>query len=232
MQDTAAAVIVAAGSSRRMEGRDKLWIPLAGRITLARTIDVFEAASIIDTIVLVVNPERLTGASSLCQHEGWRKIARIVGGGPRRQDSVRIGLDALAETAPATRWVMIHDGARPLITPTILEAGLQAAQEYQAAVPAVPVKDTIKHVTQGFVHTTPDRAQLWAVQTPQVFSFPLIYHAHHAPQAQAQVTDDAALLERLGQRVAVFPGSYTNIKITTQEDLLIAEALLKGATTL
>ena len=127
---------------------------------------------------------------------------------------------------------MIHDGARPLVTLSILEAGLQAAQEYQAAVAAVPVKDTIKQVQQGWIRSTLDRSQLWAVQTPQVFSLPLIHHAHHTPLAQQDVTDDAALLEQLGQRVAIFPGSYTNIKITTQEDLLIAETLIKGLTAL
>ncbi len=232
MQNSSAAVIVAAGSSRRMEGRDKLWLPLAGRITLARTIDVFETSPIINTIVLVLNAERISGATMLCQQEGWHKIARIVAGGTCRQDSVRIGLDALLEIAPTTDWVMIHDGARPLVTLSILEAGLQAAQEYQAAVAAVPVKDTIKQVQQGWIRSTLDRSQLWAVQTPQVFSLPLIHHAHHTPLAQQDVTDDAALLEQLGQRVAIFPGSYTNIKITTQEDLLIAETLIKGLTAL
>ena len=227
MQESVAAVIVAAGSSRRMEGRNKLWIPLAGRIILARAIDVFEASSLIDTIVLVLNAERIPDASTLCQQEDWSKIASIVAGGPRRQDSVRIGLDTLAQVAPNSSWVMIHDGARPLVTPTILEAGLKAAREYSAAIAGVPVKDTIKQVQQGLVETTLDRSQLWAVQTPQVFSFALIHSAHLTPEAQEDVTDDAALLERLGQRVAIFPGAYTNIKITTKEDLLLAEALLR-----
>src|SRR5579884_3208307 len=227
MQAQAAAVIVAAGSSRRMGGRDKLWISLAGRLILARTIDTFVASPLISTIVLVLNAERLEDARALCAHECWEKIGGMVPGGARRQDSVRAGLDKLAEIAPETRWVMIHDGARPLVTPAILEAGLRAAQEHGAAIAGVPVKDTIKQVRQGMVHTTFDRSQLWAVQTPQVFSFPLIYAAHHAPEAEADVTDDAALLERLGQPVAIFPGAYTNIKITTLEDLVIAEALLR-----
>ncbi len=227
MQERVAAVIVAAGSSRRMEGRDKLWIPLAGRITLARTIDVFEASAIIDTVVLVLSNERIADAQALCQQEGWRKIANIVVGGMRRQDSVRIGLDTLAQVTPQCSWVMIHDGARPLVSPALLKAGLRAAQEYGAAIAGMPVKDTIKQVRQGMVHTTFDRSQLWAVQTPQVFSFPLIHAAHHAAEAEQDVTDDAALLERLGQPVAIFPGAYENIKITTMEDLVIAEALLQ-----
>jgi 2-C-methyl-D-erythritol 4-phosphate cytidylyltransferase len=228
MQEQATVVIVAAGSSRRMNGHDKLWTPLAGRLTLARTIDVFAASPLISSVVLVLNPSRLEDARELCAREGWSKIGGIISGGARRQDSVRAGLDRLAELAPETRWVMIHDGARPLVTPEILEVGLQAAQEHLAAVAAVPVKDTIKQVHNGIISATPERAQLWAVQTPQIFSFPLIQQAHATAIVQAEATDDAALLERLGHRVAIFPGAYTNLKITTQEDLLIAEALLKG----
>lgn len=222
------AIIAAAGSSRRMEGRDKLWTPLARRLTLARTIDVFDASPLIDRIVLVVSEERMTEAHALCRDEGWRKIVAVVAGGTRRQDSVRNGLAALAEVAPTTNWVTIHDGARPFVTPMMIEAGLQAAEQHQAAIAAVPVKDTIKQGEQGFVHATIDRAKLWAVQTPQVFAFPLIYQAYITADPQDDVTDDAALLERLGHRVAIFAGSYSNIKITTPEDVLIAEALLRG----
>ena len=225
------AIIAAAGSSRRMEGRDKLWTPLAGRITLSRTIDVFEASPIIDNIVLVLNSERLDDVTKLCQKEGWSKITGIVEGGIRRQDSVRSGLDRLAKLA-STQWVMIHDGARPLVTPDILEAGLKTAQECDAAIAAIPVKDTIKQVEQGWISSTLDRSQLWAIQTPQVFSFPLIHHAYQTVPIEQEFTDDAALLEHFGKRVAIFNGSYRNIKITTQEDLLIAEALIKGLATI
>jgi 2-C-methyl-D-erythritol 4-phosphate cytidylyltransferase len=228
MYEQCTAVIVAAGSSRRMQGRDKLWIPLAGRITLARTIDVFQRSVIIDQIVVVTNPERIQDVQSLCMQAGWHKILAIVPGGARRQDSVRLGLDELAEHLPNCRWVMIHDAARPFVTPAILEDGLKSAQVHQASIAAVQVKDTIKQVHEGTIIATPDRAQLWAVQTPQVFSFPLIHQAHHHPLAQADVTDDATLLEQLGHTVTIFPGSYTNIKITTQEDLLFAEAFLQG----
>ncbi len=224
----ASVIIAAAGSSRRMGGRDKLWTPLAGRMTLARTIDVFEASPVIDKIVLVPNSERIDDATRLCQQEGWSKITSIVEGGMRRQDSVRGGLDSLDTLMPTTQWVMIHDGARPLVTLDILEAGLKMAQECDAAIAAVPVKDTIKQVEQGWITSTLDRSQLWAIQTPQVFSFPLIYHAYQTASIQQEFMDDAALLEHLGKRVAIFKGSYRNIKITTQEDLLIAEALIKG----
>jgi 2-C-methyl-D-erythritol 4-phosphate cytidylyltransferase len=228
MNETCSAIIAAAGSSRRMQGQDKLWMPLAGRFTLARAIDVFDASPLIDRIVLVLNAERVAEAEQLCRQEGWLKIAGILAGGERRQDSVRLGLDALAGIDPQCHWVMIHDGARPLVTPTMLEAGLQAAWQHRAAIAAIPIKDTIKHVQHGFVTATIDRSQHVAIQTPQVFSFPLIHSAHHAPEAQEDVTDDAALLERLGYHVAIFPGSYSNIKITTLEDVQIAEAFLKG----
>jgi 2-C-methyl-D-erythritol 4-phosphate cytidylyltransferase len=208
-----------------MQGRDKLWLPLAGRIILARTIDAFEASPLIDRIALVVNAARVDDATALCQNEAWRKIAAVVPGGERRQDSVRLGLDALAQVAPA--WVMIHDGARPFVTQECIAAGLQAASQHGAAIAAVPVKDTIKIVRAGSVHATLDRAELWAVQTPQVFSFPLIHQAHHRPEALADVTDDAALLELLGHPVVVFPGAYTNIKITTEDDLLLAQTFIE-----
>jgi 2-C-methyl-D-erythritol 4-phosphate cytidylyltransferase len=228
MQDTSAAIIVAAGISRRMQGRDKLWTPLAGRITLARTIDVFESSPVIESIILVLNTERINDATRLCEQEEWHKIIALVPGGQRRQDSVCAGLDALATIAPACQWVMIHDGARPLVTLTLLETGLHAAQQNRAAIAAIPVKDTVKLVQNGNVSSTIDRSQLWAIQTPQVFSFPLIHQAHHSSAAQHDVTDDAALLEQLGQPVTIFPGSSTNIKITTREDLLLAEAFIQG----
>ena len=207
-------------------------MPLAGRLTLARTIDVFDASPLIDRIMLVLNAERIDDAEQLCRQEGWQKIVGILAGGERRQDSVRLGLDALFRINPQCRWVMIHDGARPLVMPAMLETGLQAARQHRAAIAAVPVKDTIKHIEDGFVTATIDRSRHVAIQTPQVFSFPLIHSAHHRPEAREDVTDDAALLERLGHRVAVFPGSYSNIKITTLEDIHIAEAFLKGATAL
>ncbi|MBX5450737.1 2-C-methyl-D-erythritol 4-phosphate cytidylyltransferase [Thermogemmatispora sp.] len=233
MQERAAVVIVAAGSSRRMAGRDKLWTPLAGRLTLARTVDVFEACPLIQAIVLVVHPTREADSWELLAEEGWRKVIAVVAGGPRRQDSVRVGLEALARHLPDTQWVLVHDGARPFVSSSLIEAGLQAARLHQAAVAAVPVKDTLKVVEGRYVCETPERARLWVVQTPQVFAFSLLWEAHHARSAQAgeeEVSDDAALVESLGYRVAIFPGSYTNMKITTQEDFLLAEYLVQQET--
>ncbi len=226
--ERASVVIVAAGSSRRMLGRDKLWTPLMGRNTLARTLDVFQTSPLIENIVIVTSTERLTDTIHLSEKEHWHKVIAVVPGGLRRQDSVALGLDALASRTPSCQWVMIHDAARPFVTTTMLQEGLLSAQAHQASVAAVPVKDTIKQVRDNIIHETLDRSRLWIVQTPQIFSFPLIHHAHHDPIAQENFTDDAALLERLGYPVAIFQGSYANIKITTQEDLLIAEALLQG----
>jgi 2-C-methyl-D-erythritol 4-phosphate cytidylyltransferase len=226
MQQQASVVIVAAGASRRM-GRDKLWIPIMHRPVLARTIDAFQASPTIDRIVIVTSEEKHAAVTDLCSQETWSKVHDIVVGGARRQDSVCQGLDALATHNPACQWVMIHDGARPFVTETIISSGLQAAIEHKAAVAAVPVKDTIKQVVDGIILATPDRSQLWNIQTPQVFAFDLIHQAHHSPLAEVEATDDAILMERLGYRVAIFPGSYTNIKITTQDDLLIANALLQ-----
>jgi 2-C-methyl-D-erythritol 4-phosphate cytidylyltransferase/2-C-methyl-D-erythritol 2,4-cyclodiphosphate synthase len=226
IEEQSAAVIVAAGSSRRMQGQDKLWTPLAGRITLARTIDIFQSSPVIESIVLVTNTERLADTHALCEQEQWDKIAAIVPGGAHRQDSVRNGLDALAGLNPSCRWVMIHDGARPFVTSTILAEGLRAAQQHQASIPVVPVKDTIKQVQDGKISATPDRSQLWTVQTPQIFAFSLIHQAHHLSQTQDKATDDATLLEHMGYTVSTFQGSPTNLKITTPEDLIFAEALL------
>ncbi len=228
MSEKASVVIVAAGSSRRMLGRDKLWTPLMGRITLARTLDVFQPSALIESIVIVTSTERLPDTLHLVEREQWHKVIAVVPGGRRRQDSVAIGLDTLATCTPSCQWVMIHDAARPFVTPAMLQEGLLSAQTHQASVAAVPVKDTIKQVRDNIITTTLNRSQLWSIQTPQVFSFPLIRHAHHDPIAQEDFTDDAALLERLGYPVAIFQGSYANIKITTQEDIRIAEALLQG----
>jgi 2-C-methyl-D-erythritol 4-phosphate cytidylyltransferase len=227
MKEQAAAVIVAAGNSSRMQGHDKLWMELAGRSILARTIDIFDTSPLISDIILVSSSQRITEMSMLCQQERWQKISAVVTGGKRRQDSVRNGLDMLAQVQPDCRWVMIHDAARPLVTHSIIERGLLAAIQHQAVIAAVPVKDTIKEIHNDQIIDTPDRAKLWAIQTPQVFSFPLIQQAHHSPLASEDMTDDATLLERLGYAVTIFPGSYTNIKITTEEDLLIAAALLQ-----
>jgi 2-C-methyl-D-erythritol 4-phosphate cytidylyltransferase len=225
-----AAIILATATSRHMQGHDTLWTLLAGRVTLARTIEVFQTSPPVEAIILVTSAEHMAKAYMLREHEHWHKVVAVVAGGTRRQDSVRVGLDTLAHINPICRWVMIHDGARPFVTTTLLEEGLKAAVAHLAVSAAVPVKDTIKEVQKGHICSTFDRSQLWTLQTPQVFSFPLLYQAHYSPFAQEDVADDVTLLRRMGQRVTFYRGSYTNINITTQQDVLLAEALIEGYT--
>ena len=216
------AVIVAAGESRRMEGVDKLFLPILGAPLLSYTLAAFEAVSWIQSIVLVLSSANLERGRSLVREHGFSKVKEICPGGERRQDSVRRGLEHLAPYP----WVVIHDGARPCIEPQLIERGLEEAVRWGSAVAAVPVKDTIKVVGgQGEVKKTLDRQGLWAVQTPQVFSWEVLRQAHQ--QQDVTVTDDAAQVELLGHPVHVYFGSYANIKVTTREDGLVAETLLR-----
>lgn len=218
----AGAVIVAAGASRRMAGVDKTWAVVHGQPLVAHTLRVFARSPHIDVLVLVVAPERMAEGQALVAAAGVQR-GSVVAGGARRRDSVLAGLMALpADCAIA----VIHDGARPLVTEAILLAGLQAVAETGAAVAGVPVKDTIKRVdAAGFVAETPDRAALYAIQTPQVFDRALILAAHRAADPALDASDDALLAEALGHRVRIFPGAYTNLKITTPEDLAVLQAL-------
>ena len=152
--------------------------------------------------------------------QGWPKVTDVCLGGDRRQDSVAAGLSRLDQC----HWVVIHDGARPLVTVDLIERGLEAARETGAAIAAVPVTDTIKVASEeGFIQGTPPRQSLWAAQTPQVFRFDIITEAYR--QAKYEVTDDARLVEQLGHKVKLYMGSYDNIKVTTPDNLAIAEVL-------
>ncbi len=219
------AVIAAAGSSSRMGGVDKIFTLLEGRAVLAHSVAAFESHPRIGNAVVVLHPDSVEAGRDLAREMGWRKVAAVVAGGDRRQDSVAAGLDALP---PGCRWVLVHDGARPCVTGDVIDRGIDDAAECGAAVAATPVKDTIKVVdANGVVVETPERAALWAVQTPQVFRLDLLRAAYAA--GDGDVTDDAALVERMGHAVKVFRGSYDNIKVTTPEDLDVAAALLRRA---
>ena len=220
-----AAVIVAAGSSQRMQGINKTWAMLGAKPLLAHSICVFEESGLIDDLVVVLAQDALLDGKQLHEQEGWRTICAMCPGGARRRDSVLAGLEALS---PAPDYVLIHDGARPFITSTLIERGLAAARQHGAATAAVPVKDTIKRAgPDGLVLETLDRSALWSIQTPQVFAYDLILSAHRSIDHTWDATDDAALVERVGHPVALFMGAYENIKITTPDDLLIAEMMLK-----
>ncbi len=216
------AVIVAAGSSSRMQGVDKLHVEVAGAPILAHTLRAFERCGAIDEVVVVVAAGGGDRAKRLIDDAGARSVAAVVEGGARRQDSVAAGL---ARLSSAAAYVVVHDGARPMVTPEMIERGLQAARRYGAAIAAVPVTDTLKEVTDdGRVDRTIDRSRLWAVQTPQIFRRDLLERAHR--EVTEDVTDDATMVERLGEAVHVFVGAQENLKLTTLPDLAIFEALL------
>jgi 2-C-methyl-D-erythritol 4-phosphate cytidylyltransferase len=221
MPDTVGAVIVAAGSGTRMAGADKLFTEIAGRPLLAYAIAAFQECGSIDRIVVVMAPLNLKRGRELVERCGFSKAAALVKGGERRQDSVRAGLEALG----ACDYVAVHDGARPLVTPELIERGLEIARENGGAVPAVPLADTVKEAgADGIVVRTLDRSRMWAVQTPQVFRYDLLLRGHR--EVTVDVTDDAAMVESLGEPVRLFEGSRTNVKVTTAEDLEMVRALL------
>ncbi|MFQ6121688.1 MAG: 2-C-methyl-D-erythritol 4-phosphate cytidylyltransferase [Dehalococcoidales bacterium] len=219
-QQKVGAVIVAAGESRRMGGIDKVFTLLGGKPILMRATQPFQKCRLVDQIVVVVGGGKEEQCRQMIPEEEWSKVSNICAGGRRRQDSVAAGLSLLN----GCHWVIIHDGARPLVTVDLIERGLEAAKETGAAVAAVPVKDTIKVAGDDrIVHQTPPRQNLWAVQTPQVFRIDLITEAYSG--TSGDVTDDASLVEQLGYKVKLYMGSYDNIKVTTSDDLVLAELL-------
>jgi 2-C-methyl-D-erythritol 4-phosphate cytidylyltransferase len=212
-------VIVGAGSSQRM-GRDKVFISLAGKPLLAWSVDACQSCKLVDQIAIVLNETKLDMGRKLAAERGWSKLVEICGGGKRRQDSVRQGLNELEDCD----WIIIHDAARPFLTADLISDGLEAAQTTGAAVAAVPIKDTIKIGSSDMmVRKTLSREQLWAIQTPQIFRFDIIAEAHE--QITEEVTDDAGMVEQLGRKVKLYMGSYNNIKITTPEDVALAELI-------
>ena len=221
-QQKVGAVIVAAGKSQRMGEVDKVLAMLGDKPLLWWTIYPFRKSPLVKQVVVVASEENERVCRQLITGEEWSKVSNICLGGRQRQDSVSSGLGQLKECD----WVIIHDGARPLVTKSLIEKGLAAAQETGAAVAAVPVTDTIKVAGDNcLVQGTPPRQNLWAVQTPQVFRFDMIAEAYH--QVKDEVTDDATLVEQLGYRVKLYMGSYDNIKVTNVNDLALAEVLLQ-----
>ncbi len=214
------AVIVAAGASTRMGGIDKVMAPLGERPLIAHPLLTFEGSPLVDALVLVVSAANLDWARGLVEALGLAKVRDVCPGGALRQESVRLGLEALGHCD----WVLVHDGARPFVSPRLLEDALMAAQETGAAVPALPLADTVKEVDGDAVVRTLDRSRLRAVQTPQAFRYDLLLEAHR--RASGEVTDDASLVEAMGITVKVFPGSPYNLKVTTPADLELARALL------
>lgn len=222
-----AAIIPAAGRGARIGFKTpKIFLDLGGQPLLARTIAIFAASRRISLIQPVLPRTHLRAfRSAILDRGGWSTCRPAVPGGRQRQDSVAAGLRALPEDI---EYVVIHDGARPFATTALVERVLAAARRHGAALAAVPVHDTIKRVAPDlFLDGTVDRRDLWLAQTPQAFSLGLLREAHaRARDAGLEATDDAALVEALGHRVRVVPGSRLNFKITTREDLALARLLI------
>lgn len=218
----AAAVIAAAGRSARM-GFDKLMAELGGIPVLMRTIEAFERCEAVSEIVIVTREANLSLVRSMVREGGYRKVREVVRGGETRQQSVYAGVMAVS---PQASLLCIHDGARPLVSSRVITAAIQAAAGCGAATASLPVKDTIKRCRDGFSAGTVPREELMRIQTPQVFERSLYLRAYEA--AREEYTDDCQLIEAIGAPVAFSRGDEWNIKLTTEEDLLLAEAMLQG----
>ena len=224
------AIVLAAGSGKRMGTKiAKQYLEIDGKPLLYYTLLAFERSPRIDKIILTVGSEEQI---SYCQETilrpyGFQKVASVITGGKERYDSVYAGLCECRDC----EYVLIHDGARPFVTEEILKRGLQKVKETGACVIGMPSKDTVKlSDEEGYVKETPNRKCVWTIQTPQIFSYSLIREAHDSIRQKdmSKITDDAMVVEQeTGAKVALAEGSYQNIKITTPEDLDIAEAFLK-----
>jgi 2-C-methyl-D-erythritol 4-phosphate cytidylyltransferase len=223
------AIVLAAGEGRRLGGnRSKVFLPLAGRALLLRTLDRVFSARSVENVVLVVAAHEIARCETMLRSDaalrGRPWLLQM--GGATRQQSAKLGLEKVGSDADL---VMIHDGARPFASTSLIDRCVGFAADKEAVVVGLPARDTIKIVTQeGRIQSTPERSSLWEIQTPQVFKRELIIQAHErAEQEDVEVTDDAMLVERLGKAVFVVEGERTNFKITVPEDVWLAEALLR-----
>jgi len=222
------ALIPAAGSGSRMGSAvKKPYLLLAHRPVLYHTLAAFDSAPSIDRIIIAVAPGEEAGCETdVVRKFTFKKKITIIAGGEIRQESVRRLLEQVPQD---TSLVLIHDGARPLITVDLIERALEETEKWQATVAAVPVKDTIQATDEaGFVQETLPRDRLWSIQTPQTFELQLIREAQQKAVKEGFIgTDEGSLVTRLGRPVKIIMGAYDNIKVTTPEDLIVAEALLK-----
>lgn len=223
------AVVVAAGSARRMGGVDKIMADLNGKPLFLHSVETLERCDAISEIVLVTRQDLILPMNTICRSAGLTKVTAVIAGGETRQASVMQGLSCLAGRV---KLAAIHDAARPLVSEALIDRTVRAAQSFSAAAPAIPVKDTIKTAKGGVVQKTPDRSTLFAVQTPQAFDFDLIRGALGKAAAEnAAVTDDCSAVERLGVPVKLVEGEERNFKVTTPMDLALARMLLQEETT-
>ena len=217
------AVIVAAGNATRMGGIDKAMTELGGMPVIQRSVKAFQECDAIREIVVVTREDLLVKVMGLCKN--YDKVKAVVVGGKDRPESVSNGLNALSDKV---KLAAIHDGARPLVSFEVIDRTVRAANSYGAAAPAIPVKDTIKNTSGTLAISTPDRASLRAVQTPQVFDFDLLRGAlKQAQKDKLAITDDCSAVEHLGFKIKLVEGDERNIKITTPLDLKVAELFLE-----
>ena len=215
--------MVAAGTSERMGSEDKIFSELLGRPLVSYSLTTLLQSGLVDEAILVVGSHNATKAKVLLREVSPEGSVRLCIGGERRQDSVRLGLELL----PECDWIVIHDGARPCINAGLIRRGLDAAQHTGAAIPVIPISDTLKQVNdQRIVVTTINRNKFLATQTPQVFKRNLLVRAHQ--EITNNVTDDSVMLELLGYQVRTFDGEVANLKVTNPPDLTIAAALLRA----
>jgi len=206
-------------------GQPKQLLELAGTAVAARSLYALAAACSVGAIVIVCEADQISDFERIASGVGRGKVRCVVCGGASRQDSVAAGLRAVNSPVDV---VVVHDGARPFAGTSLVEEVVERAREHGSAIAAVPVKDTIKQATEtGFVHNTVPRERLWAAQTPQAFAYDVLVRAHAQAEADGFLgTDDAELVERLGgAEIAIVEGSYDNLKITTPDDLVVAERL-------
>lgn len=230
MEGKNTAIVLAAGQGKRMNSKvQKQFLELEGKPLVYYSLKCFQDSGLIHEIILVTGAESV----SFCKEEivekyGLTKVTKVIPGGKERYDSVYQGLLACRDT----EYVLIHDGARPFVTEEIIQRGVQGAEKTGACVIGMPSKDTVKIADiQGYVAETPDRSTVWTIQTPQIFEYRLIREAHEKIRCRdmSAITDDAMVVEQeTGVKIALVEGSYKNIKITTPEDLDIAEIFLKA----
>ena len=218
-------IVPAAGQSRRM-GTNKMFTPLNGIPVLARTLMALEACESVNEIIVAARSEDIAAVAEFKRVYGIEKLAKIVAGGSERTDSVR---KAMSECSEKAELIAVHDGARPLATPELIERCINEGRRTNAALAAVKMKDTVKRVRDGVVTETVDRSELYLAQTPQVFSAKLLRAAYKKAEDDGKIyTDDCAPVEALGKHVFICEGDYTNIKITTPEDVIVAESILEA----
>ncbi len=220
------AVVAAAGVSSRMGGTDKILAPLGGVPVLVRALYPLEESPLISEIIVVTREDLILEVAALCREHDLKKVKKVIVGGSTRLHSVYAGV---CETAKNSELIAVHDGARPFLSVRVLEDAVIRAEQCGAAAPAIPVKDTVKRARMGMTVETPDRSELFLIQTPQVFESSLIRAALiKALKDKAVLTDDCSAVERMGMPVALTEGDEGNFKITTPYDLELGEALLEG----